>query len=99
MTATTKKQPSATDLLINAIADDLQITKKDAAVVRNSVVAAIVSVTKETGRLPVSDLGIFNVSDRAARTGRNPQTGESIEIAAHKVVAFKPAQSFKNTVN
>eukprot|EP00493_Phyllostaurus_siculus_P023510 UN23846 len=97
---TTKaKAPTATDLVINAIADSLQITKKEAVTVRNAVTEAFVSVTAETGRLPVSDLGIFKVSDRAARKGRNPQTGESIDIAAHKVVSFKPAESFKAKVN
>jgi DNA-binding protein HU-beta len=61
-------------------------------------VASVTSILKNGDRVRISGLGILEVKDRPARTGRNPATGESIEIAASKKVAFRVAKELKAAV-
>lgn len=84
--------------LIDGVASKTGLTKKDAT----SAVEALFDVVTETladgERVQVIGFGSFEVRDRAARKGRNPQTGEEIEIPATKVPAFKAGKGLKDAV-
>ena len=84
--------------LIDGVASKSGLTKKDAT----SAVEALFDVVTETladgERVQVIGFGSFEVRDRAARKGRNPQTGEEIEIPATKVPAFKAGKGLKDSV-
>lgn len=84
--------------LINNVAEKTGLTKKDAA----AAVEALFEVVSETlakgDRVQVIGFGSFEVRERAARKGRNPQTGEEIEIPATKVPAFKAGKALKDAV-
>ena len=83
--------------LVASIAEKLDVSTKDAAAALSAVTESIVEGLRRTARWPV---WIRNVlSDRPARTGRNPQTGEPVEIKARTAAAFKPATALKDTVN
>lgn len=73
-------------------------TKAGADRALESVLCAITSGLKKDGAVSLVGFGTFKVKARAARMGRNPQTGESIKIAARKVVAFKPSPDLKKSV-
>jgi DNA-binding protein HU-beta len=92
------KGASTTDLIAN-VASNLDMSKKDAKVVVESVLTNIKDLATSEGRLQVAGLGIFNVTERAARDGVNPQTGAKIKIKATKVVGMKAAQAFKDQIN
>jgi DNA-binding protein HU-beta len=74
------------------------LTKKQALALLGDFVAAITTHLQSGARIRMSSLGILEVKDRPARTGRNPATGESIEIAASKKVAFRVAKELKAAV-
>ncbi len=75
------------------------LTKKEATEIVESVFALAKS-TLETGeKIKISGFGIFEVKEKAARRGRNPQTGETIEISARRVLTFKPSQLLKKSLN
>jgi DNA-binding protein HU-beta len=74
------------------------LTKKQALALLGDFVAAITTHLQSGARIRMSGLGILEVKDRPARTGRNPATGESIEIAASKKVAFRVAKELKAAV-
>lgn len=76
--------------LINAIAEASGLTKADAAKALNATTAAIANAVKNDDKVALVGFGTFSVSERPARTGKNPRTGEMIEIPAKKVVKFKP---------
>jgi len=75
--------------LIDAIANEAKITKADAQRAVDGLVDATTKALKKGDRITLVGFGSFSVSKRAARTGRNPQTGATIKIAAKKVVKFK----------
>jgi DNA-binding protein HU-beta len=75
--------------LINKIADDSGITKTQANSVLDSFVEAVTKTLKGGGKVTLVGFGTFSVSKRAARNGRNPQTGEVIKIKARRVARFK----------
>jgi DNA-binding protein HU-beta len=75
--------------LIDAIAKDANLTKADAKRALDAFVKTTAATLKSGGRVALVGFGSFSVSDRNARTGRNPQTGAPIKIAAKKVVKFK----------
>ncbi len=79
--------------LIAQIAENAGITKSDADKAYDAVVSAIISGLKKDGNVPMTGLGTFKVTHRAARSGRNPSTGETIQIAAKNVLKFKAAKS------
>ena len=85
--------------LINNVAEQAELTKKDATKAVDAVLDTIFSALKTGDTVQLIGFGNFEVRDRAARTGRNPQTGEEIEIAASKVPAFKPGKALKEAVN
>ena len=84
--------------LIAAVAEKAGLTKKDAERAVNATIDAITESLAKGDKVQVSGLGSFEVKNREARTGRNPQTGETIQIAASKLPAFKAAQALKNAV-
>ncbi len=75
--------------LINKISDDSGITKTQANAALDSFVEAVTKALKGGGKVTLVGFGTFSVSKRAARNGRNPQTGEVIKIKARKVARFK----------
>ncbi len=85
--------------LIQKIAENGNMTKKDAEVALNAVVAAIADAVAAGDKVQVSGFGSFDVKAREARTGRNPKTGEAVEIAASKRVVFSAAQALKDKLN
>ncbi len=84
--------------LVSAIAKGAGITKKQADAALKSGVAAIASALKKGERVAIPGLGIFSVKKRAARKGRNPRTGEVIQIPARKVVTFRPAKELRDSI-
>lgn len=84
--------------LIEIVANKAELSKKDATPVVESVFEAIEELLTEGERVQIIGFGSFEVRDRAARKGRNPQTGEEIQIPATKVPAFKPGKGLKDAV-
>lgn len=84
--------------LIAQIAAQAQLTKAEAEKIINALIKGITNILQTQGKLNLPGLGVFSVQDRPARTGRNPQTGGSIEIAASKVVKFKPGKTLREAV-
>jgi DNA-binding protein HU-beta len=85
--------------LIDAIAESAGLSKADAGRALDGVVDAITGALKAGSAVSLVGFGTFSVRDRAARTGRNPRTGETIKIAASKNPAFKAGKALKDAVN
>jgi DNA-binding protein HU-beta len=85
--------------LIDAIASEAGLSKADAKKALDGFVAATASALKAGDRISLVGFGSFSVSNRAARTGRNPQTGKEISIAAKNVVRFKAGAELSGKVN
>lgn len=85
--------------LANKLAETMKISKKDATQTITTLVNFITEALYEGEQVRISDFGIFEIRERAARTGRNPKTGETIEIPASKAVGFKAAKALKEAVN
>lgn len=82
--------------LIAKIADDAGVTKVQANAAVDSFIAAVTKTLKGGGKLTLVGFGTFSVSKRAARTGRNPQTGATIKIKAKKVARFKAGKELSS---
>lgn len=89
---------SKTDL-IAAMAEKTEMTKKDSEAALNAVIEIITDELKKGEKIQLVGFGTFEVSERAARTGRNPHTGEEIQIPAAKAPKFKPGKALKDAVN
>jgi len=85
--------------LIDAIAASADIPKAAAGRALDATIDAITGALKNDDQVVLVGFGTFSVKDRAARTGRNPQTGEPIQIKAAKVPGFKPGKALKDAVN
>ena len=85
--------------LIDAIAESAGLSKADAVRALDGVVDAITGALKAGSSVSLVGFGTFSVRDRAARTGRNPRTGETIKIAASKNPAFNAGKALKDAVN
>ncbi|MBQ9298956.1 MAG: HU family DNA-binding protein [Clostridia bacterium] len=85
--------------LINAVAKNAELSRKDADKAVNAAFDAIAAALKAGEKVAVVGFGAFEVKERAARTARNPRTGEEIEIAASKAVSFKAGKALKDEVN
>ena len=83
---------------INAITEKTDLTKTAAAQVLDVVLETVTSSLKDGESVALPGFGTFTVKERAARTGRNPRTGEVIEIAAARVPSFKAGKSLKDAV-
>ena len=84
--------------LIDAMAANAGLTKADAKRALEAFIGATRGALKKGDRVALVGFGTFGVIKRAARKGRNPQTGKEIKIAAKKVVKFKPGNELSNTV-
>lgn len=85
--------------MVNAISIKADCTKKDAAKYLDAVVETITETLAKGEKISLVGFGSFEVVDREARTGRNPQTGETIEIPASKSPKFKAGSKLKEIVN
>jgi DNA-binding protein HU-beta len=84
--------------LVGKIAKETGITKLKAEAAFNSLFGGITASLKKGQKVMLVGFGTFSVAKRKARTGRNPQTGAPIKIAAHKVPKFTPGSDLKKTV-
>ena len=93
---------SAETVTLKTVFEQLAVThdlpKKQAQSLLTGFVTSVIGILKNGDRIRMSGLGILEVKDRPARTGRNPATGEAIEIAASKKVAFRAAKELKEAV-
>ncbi len=85
--------------LIAQIAAKANLTKAAAERSVNAMLESIQEFLAEDGKLTLTGFGTFAVEERQERPGRNPRTGESIQIAASKVVKFRPGKQLKDAVN
>jgi len=85
--------------LIAQVAEKSDMTKKDAEKAVSAVLAAIEEALARGDKVQLVGFGTFEVRERAARKGRNPQTGEEIEIAAARVPVFKAGKSLREVVS
>ncbi|MFV5913573.1 HU family DNA-binding protein [Bacillus cereus] len=84
--------------LIKNVAQNAEISQKEATVVVQTVVESITNTLAAGEKVQLIGFGTFEVRERAARTGRNPQTGKEMQIAASKVPAFKAGKELKEAV-
>jgi DNA-binding protein HU-beta len=85
--------------LISQMAEDAAITKVQSNAAIDSLLGTVVSTLKKGDKVTLVGFGTFSVSERAARNGRNPQTGEVIKIKASKVPKFKSGKEFSENIN
>ncbi|AVJ55509.1 DNA-binding protein HU-beta [Idiomarina sp. OT37-5b] len=85
--------------LIDKIAAGADISKAAAGRALDSMIDAVTEALKKDDQVALVGFGTFSVRERSARTGRNPQTGETIQIAAAKVPSFKAGKALKDAVN
>lgn len=85
--------------LVDQIAANADISKAAAGRALDSIIEGVTDALKAGDSVALVGFGTFSVRERAARTGRNPQTGATIEIAAAKVPAFKAGKALKDAVN
>jgi DNA-binding protein HU-beta len=103
MTATTATTATpvttiTTKHLAAALAEQHQLSKKQGMEMMEELIAMITKHLKKGERVKIAGLGILQVRSRAARTGRNPQTGEAIQIKASKKVAFRASKELKMAI-
>ena len=84
--------------LIETVASNAQITKKEADAVVNAPLDAIIDGLAKEGKVIIPGFGSFEVRNKTAREGRNPRTGEKVKIAAKRAPAFKPGKAMKDAV-
>ena len=85
--------------LIAQVAEKTSLTKKNSVAAIDAVFAAITAALAQGDGLSLTGFGSFAISERAAKEGRNPKTGEKKAIAASKTVKFKPGKALKDSVN
>ena len=85
--------------LVAAIAEKTELTKKDAESALKAFTDVVAEELKRGEKIQLVGFGTFEVSERAAREGRNPQTGETMKIAASKAPKFKAGKALKDAIN
>ena len=85
--------------LVTAMAEVAKISKKDAEAALKAFIDVVSKELKKGGKVQLVGFGTFEVSKRAAREGRNPQTGKTMKIAASKAPKFKAGKALKDLVN
>ncbi|NKB37925.1 MAG: DNA-binding protein HU [Gammaproteobacteria bacterium] len=85
--------------LIDAVADAADLSKASAGRAVDAAIDSITNSLKNNDNVTLVGFGTFSVRDRAARTGRNPRTGEEIQIKASKVPGFKAGKALKDAIN
>jgi DNA-binding protein HU-beta len=94
----TAPRPITTRLLAYALAEQHQLTKKQGLEMVEDLVGLVIKHLKRGERVKIAGLGILQVRKRAARMGRNPKTGEPIQIKASKKVAFRASKELKTAI-
>ncbi len=84
--------------IAEAIAEKIGCSKADAERATETVIESVTNSLKEGNEVSIAGLGIFSVKDRAARTARNPRTGEPVEVPAMRVPKFRAAKALKDAV-
>lgn len=84
--------------LVDAVAAKSNLSKKDAAGAVDALLASIEEALARGEKVQIVGFGSFEVRERSARTGRNPQTGEEIEIGARKVPVFRPGKALRDSI-
>lgn len=85
--------------LVEAVADAADLSRASAARAVDAMLDAMVAALKKGDSVVLSGFGTFTVRERAARTGRNPRTGEAIAIEASRALGFKPGKALKDALN
>jgi nucleoid DNA-binding protein len=85
--------------LLEAVCTQLETTKTAAEETVNVVLKAVQEGVQSDGQVSIAGFGTWNLRQRAARTGRNPQTGAPMDIKASTSVGFKPAKAWKDSLN
>jgi len=85
--------------LIDAVASEADLSKADATRATDAVLDSITSALRKGDQVTLVGFGTFSVRERAARAGRNPQTGETIQIKASKSAGFKAGKALRDAVN
>ena len=85
--------------LVEYIAESADLTKADAARALEAMLEGVTKGLKEEGKVTLVGFGTFTAKEREARTGRNPQTGEEVQIAARVVPGFKAGNKLKDALN
>lgn len=85
--------------LVAAMAEQTQLSKKDAEAALKAFIDVVADELKKGGKVQLVGFGTFEVSERAAREGRNPQTGETMVIKASKTPKFKAGKALKDMMN
>jgi DNA-binding protein HU-beta len=85
--------------LIEGLASKTDLSKADAEAAIDAILEGITEALSGGDRVVISGFGTFGITAREARTGRNPKTGESIEIPANRTAKFKPSKQLKETLN
>ena len=84
---------------VAAVAEEAKLSKKDAQVAVNAFITVVTKALKKNDKVQLVGFGTFEVAKRAARTGRNPQTGKEMKIKASKAPKFKAGKALKDAVN
>ena len=84
--------------LVAAMAENSGLSKKDAEKALNAFIESVENAVKSGDKVSLIGFGTFEARERAARTGKNPRTGEAIKIEACKIPAFKAGKAFKDIV-
>lgn len=85
--------------LVSAMAEKTGLTNKDVAAAVNAFTESVKEALVKGDKVQLVGFGTFEVAERAARMGRNPSTGESIQIAASKTAKWKPSSTLKSDLN
>ncbi len=85
--------------LVKAVAEAAELANKDAEKAVSALISVITNELVDGGKVQLIGFGTFEVAERAAREGRNPQTGETVSIAASKAPKFKAGKALKDAVN
>ena len=85
--------------LVNSIYKELDLSKKESAAIINEIFEIIKETLERGEKVKISGFGNFVVKQKEPRKGRNPQTGDELEITARKIVTFKPSQVLRAALN
>jgi len=85
--------------IVDSLYEKIGVSKKEASDLIDSIFNSIKTALSEDKNVKISNFGNFVIRKKNSRTGRNPKTGEEIEIPARTVVTFKPSQKLKDTIN
>ncbi len=85
--------------LVSSVAEKANLTKKDAGIVVDAFIASVTEAMAKGDKVQLVGFGTFEVRTRAARIGRNPQTGQALKIAEAKFPSFKAGKALKDAVN